>query len=202
MARIAVFFFTLTGNVGRLARAVAQGARDAGADVRLRQVEDFVPEEQLHAAARAARRDFADVPLANNDDLRWCDGAAFGSPTRYGNMAAQLKRFIDQTGQLWLKGALVGKVGAVFTSTSTQHGGQESTLLTMMIPLLHLGFLVMGLPYAEQRQMGLDHIHGGSPYGVSSVSGMVADRAPTEADLAMARSLGWRLSEAAEKLRR
>jgi NAD(P)H dehydrogenase (quinone) len=141
------------------------------------------------------------VPLATNEDLLWCDGVAFGSPTRYGNMAAQLKAFVDQTGALWLKGALVGKVATVFTSTSTQHGGQESTLLTMMVPLFHLGFIVMGLPYAETRQMEMREIHGGSPYGASSVSGMEAAREPTAVDLALAEAQGKRLARAAARLR-
>jgi NAD(P)H dehydrogenase (quinone) len=143
----------------------------------------------------------AAFPQAANEDLLWADGVAFGSPTRYGNMSAQLKSFLDQTGKLWLSGALVGKVAAVFCTTSTMHGGQESTLLSMMIPLFHLGYVVHGLPYAEAEQMSMDEIHGGSPYGVSSVSGANAARPPTEIDLTLARALGRRLAIVAGKLR-
>lgn len=200
-ARIAVIFYSMTGNVAVLARAIARGAAEEDARVRLRRVEELLPPDKLSEAARRAQAQIADVPLATLDDLVWADGIAFGSPTRYGNMAAQLKQFIDGTGALWLKGALVGKVASVFTSTGTQHGGQESTLLTMMVPLFHLGFLLMGLPYAESRQMEMESIHGGSPYGVSSVSGMGADRTPTETDLSLARALGRRLARAAAKLR-
>lgn len=202
MSRVAVIFYSFTGNVSVLARAVAQGAEDAGADVRLRRVPELVPEDRFTQAAREARAAQSDIPFANQEDLRWCDGVAFGSPTRFGNVSAQLKNFWDQLGGLWLKGELVGKVAACFTSSSTQHGGQESTLLTMMIPLFHLGFVVMGLPYAEQLQMGMDYIHGGSPYGASSVSGSNADRGPTPNDLTMAEALGRRLADAAEKLRK
>lgn len=199
---ILVVFYSMTGNTAALARAVAKGAEEAGATVRLRQVKEQVPEEiiQKRPELRRTKDALKDIPLATNDDLVWADGVAFGSPTRYGNMAAQLKQFIDQTGKLWLSGALVGKVASVFTSTGTQHGGQESTLLSMMVPLFHLGFVVQGLPYAEVEQMGMDEIHGGSPYGVSSVSGPESDRRPTQMDLKMAKALGRRLAINAGKL--
>jgi NAD(P)H dehydrogenase (quinone) len=200
---VAVIYYSAQGNTEALAAAVAEGAERAGADVRVRRVPDIVPAEGASGASpsRATTKSYRDLPLATNDDLLWADGVALGSPTRYGNMCAQLKRFIDQTGSLWLSGALVGKVAGVFCSTSTLHGGQESTLISMMIPLFHLGFLIQGLPYAEVEQMSMDEIHGGSPYGVSSVSGPRADRAPIEIDRTLARALGRRIALVAGKLR-
>lgn len=201
--KILVVFYSMTGNVFRLAQAVADGAQQAGANVRLRQVQELIPQDKVDRAPHLKRSKelMKEVPLASNDDLRWADGVCFGSPTRYGNMSAQLKNFIDQTGELWVKGELVGKVAGCFTSTGTQHGGQESTLLSMMVPLFHLGFLIQGLPYAEQAQASMDDIHGGSPYGASSVSGGNGDRAPTKVDLELARALGRRVAQAAGKLR-
>lgn len=200
---VAVIYYSMYGNVAALAAAIAAGAESAGASVRLRQVAELVPPETVakNARMRAVKERYAAVPLATIDDLVWADGVAFGSPTRYGNMCAQLKNFIDHTGKLWLSGALVGKVAGVFCSTSTMHGGQESTLLSMMNPLFHLGFVVQGLPYAEVEQMSMEEIHGGSPYGVSSVSGPNADTPPKEIDLTMARALGRRIASTAGKLR-
>ena len=200
---VAVVFHSLTGNTEALARAVGEGAERAGAEVRLCRVPELVPPEVIAKSPRmqATVDRLAAFPQAANEDLLWADGVAFGSPTRYGNMSAQLKSFLDQTGKLWLSGALVGKVAAVFCTTSTMHGGQESTLLSMMIPLFHLGYVVHGLPYAEAEQMSMDEIHGGSPYGVSSVSGANAARPPTEIDLTLARALGRRLAIVAGKLR-
>lgn len=199
---VAVIFYSMYGNTAALARAVAEGAERAGASVRLRQVAELVPPDVVAQTPRlrAAREALAPIPLATNDDLLWANGVAFGSPTRYGNMCAQLKNFLDQTGKLWLSGELVGKVAAVFCSTSTMHGGQETTLVSMMIPLFHLGFVVHGLPYAEAEQMSMEDIHGGSPYGASSVSGPNGERPPTEIDLTLARALGRRLAITAGKL--
>jgi NAD(P)H dehydrogenase (quinone) len=201
--RILVVFYSMTGNVARLARSVAEGAEAQGAQVRLRQVAELMPEEAIRKRPEIikTKEDLKPIAFATNEDLEWADGVAFGSPTRYGNAAAQMRQYIDQTGSLWLSGALVGKPASVFTSTATQHGGQESTLITMMIPLLHLGFVIVGLPYAEKAQMGTDEIHGGSPYGVSSVSGTDGSRLPTETDLKLANALGRRLSDAAARLR-
>lgn len=191
------------GTTAALARAVGEGATEAGAELRLRQVEELIPKETIDKNQRLAetKRELSSIPFATNDDLLWADGVLFGSPTRYGNMCAQLKQFIDRTGPLWLPGMLVGKVAGVFCSTSTLHGGQETTLVSMMIPLFHLGFIIHGLPYAEVEQMSMQEIHGGSPYGASSVSGPNADRPPTEIDLTLARALGRRVAMAAGKLR-
>ena len=200
---IAVIFYSAHGNTAALAAAVTEGAERAGATVRSRRVPEIASAEDpaREPKPRSPLAGYRDLPLATNDDLLWADGVVFGSPTRYGNMCAQLKSFIDQTGSLWLSGALVGKVAGVFCSTSTLHGGQESTLISMMIPLFHLGFLVQGLPYAEVEQMSMDDIHGGSPYGVSSVSGPRADRAPIEIDRTMGRALGRRIALVAGRLR-
>jgi NAD(P)H dehydrogenase (quinone) len=199
---VAVIFYSLSGNTAALAAAIAAGAERAGATVRLLRVPAFAPPgADAPPRIREAAEQLAKLPLAGNDDLIWADGIALGSPTRYGNMCAELKRFLDQTGSLWVAGTLVGKVAGVFCSTSTMHGGQESTLLSMIVPLFHLGFVIQGLPYAEAEQMSMDDIHGGSPYGVSSVSGANADRPPTEIDLTLARALGRRIALAAGLLR-
>jgi NAD(P)H dehydrogenase (quinone) len=199
---VAVIFYSAHGNTAALAADVAAGAERSGANVRVRRVPELVPAEGASGGTRppSLENGYRELSLATNDDLLWADGVAFGSPTRYGNMCAQLKSFIDQTGGLWLSGALVGKVAGVFCTTSTLHGGQESTLLSMMIPLFHLGFLVQGLPYAEVEQMSMEEIHGGSPYGVSAVSGPRSDRAPIEIDRTLARALGRRIALVAGKL--
>lgn len=199
---ILVVFYSMTGNVAALAQAVVEGAKQAGADVRVRQAPELIPPAVIekHSEIKETREKLKHIPIANNDDLRWADGVAFGSPTRYGNMCAQLKEYIDMTGELWTSGELAGKIASVFTSTSTQHGGQESTLLSMMVPLFHLGFIVQGLPYTETQQSGMKKIHGGSPYGASSVSGTNADRSPTDVDLDLARALGRRLAITAGRL--
>jgi NAD(P)H dehydrogenase (quinone) len=198
---VAVIFYSMYGSTAALAAAVAEGAERVGAAVRLLQVAEIAAGPSANPRVEAVRAKLAAIPVASNDDLLWADGVAFGSPTRYGNMCAQLKHFIDQTGKFWLSGELVGKIAGVFCSTSTMHGGQESTLITMMLPLFHLGFILQGLPYAEAEQMSMEEIHGGSPYGVSSVSGPRAQEPPKEIDLTMARALGRRLALVAGKLR-
>lgn len=193
---VLIVFYSMTGNTAALADAIREGAQAQGANVRMRQVPELIQKSTIdkNPAIKRTKEMLKDIPYASLDDLVWADGVAFGSPTRYGNMAAQLKEFIDSTGSLWLSGKLVGKVASVFTSTNTQHGGQESTLISMMIPLFHLGFVLQGLPYAEEAQMSMDYIHGGSPYGVSSVSGPTASCHPTNVDFLLARALGRRLA--------
>ncbi len=198
---ILVVFYSMTGNVAKLAKAVADGARGVrDTDVRIRQVEELIPKDKWNDGMKKVKEELKDIPIATMDDLAWADGIAFGTPTRYGNMSAQMKEYIDQTGGLWLKGALENKVAGVFTSTSTQHGGQETTIITSMIPLFHLGMIVVGVPYSEQRLFAIDPVTGGSPYGASSVSGPMADRAPTANDLEIAKTLGRRIAEISRKI--
>lgn len=191
------------GNVARLAKAVAEGARQVeGTVVSLRQVPELIPKDVIEANERLkkVKKELSDTPTATNQDLVEADGIIFGTPTRYGNMSAQMKQFIDKTGELWARGLLIDKVAAVFTSTSTLHGGQETTIITSMIPLLHLGMIIVGIPYSEGRLLSLI-TGGGSPYGASSVSGPNSDIPPTENDLEIAKTLGRRVAEIAKKLK-
>ncbi len=200
---ILILFDTRYGNTHRLAEAVAEGAREVrGAQVKLARPRLAEPEELVARNERwhAARARFAGIPEATLDDLRWADAMILGSPTRFGNMTAPLKEFIDSTGPLWMEGALVNKVGAAFCSTSSLHGGNEATILTMWLPLLHHGMIILGVPYSEQRLVATTR--GGTPYGPTSVSGPMADQAPTEDDLAIARTLGRRVAEVTARLRR
>ncbi len=203
MTGVLVVFYSMYGNTAKLAKAVAEGAREVkGVEVRLRQVEDLLPKEVIEGSPRikSVKGELADIKIATNDDLKWAGGVLFGSPTRYGNMCAQLKQYLDRTGQLWMEGALIGKPAGVFTSTSTIHGGQETTLISMMIPLFHHGMIIVGVPYSEERLFSLE-LGGGSPYGASSISGPTAEVQPTEKDLAIARTLGKRVAQVTKKLR-
>lgn len=201
--RITIVYYTQYGHTLALAQAIAEGARSvAGADVQLRRVAEFAsvqPQIDASEYAKGVQASQKDIPLATLDDLRASDAVIFGSPTRYGNMAGQLKAFIDTTAGLWAKGELEGKVGAVFTSTASTHGGQESTLLTMMNPLLHLGMVIVGVPYSTP---GMIHTEGrgSTPYGPSVVAGPKGELKPHEADLAIGRALGKRVAEVARKL--
>lgn len=200
--KVLVVFYSMHGNVAKLAKAVAEGARQVeNVEVSLRQVEELMPKEIIEASERMkhVKEELAGIPVATNEDLAEADGIVFGTPTRYGNMSAQMKQFIDKTGELWAEGKLINKVAGVFTSTSTLHGGQETTIITSMIPLLHHGMILVGVPYSEQRLFSLE-IGGGSPYGASSVSGPNADRPPTENDLEIAKTLGRRVAEIAKKI--
>jgi len=198
MTKILVLYYSTYGHVERMAEAVAEGAREvADTDVQLKRVPELMPPEVARqAGAKLAQA----APVAEPKELADYDAILFGTPTRYGNMAAQMRNFLDQTGSLWLSGALVGKVGSVFTSTATQHGGQESTLLTFHPTLLHLGMIVVGLPYTAQEQMGLDEIQGGSPYGASTIAGGKGERMPNEAELKMARFQGRHVATIAARL--
>ncbi|HVP38749.1 MAG TPA: NAD(P)H:quinone oxidoreductase type IV [Candidatus Saccharimonadales bacterium] len=190
--KIVVLFHSLYGHVYQMAEAVAEGARqEPGADVRLLRVPEILPDavlEKMHALE--ARRMFEHIPVATPADLEGADAVIFGTGTRFGNATASMRAFIDQLGAMWARDSLVGVVGSVFTSSGTQHGGQESTLLTMHVSLLHLGMVVVGLPYSEARQKTMDAIEGGSPYGASTITGGDGSRRPSENELAMARSQG------------
>jgi len=203
LVEVAIIFYSRDGNTLKLARAVAEGVEQVpDAKASLRRVRETAAESVVSAHERWRRtsEELNNIPEATVKDLERADAAIFGSPTRFGNMCAQLKEFIDQTTSAWLEGKLIGKVGAAFTSTSTLHGGQESTILSMYNPMIHHGMIIAGVPYSETRLFNME-IGGGSPYGPSSVSGPEADRPPTENDLAIARTLGKRVAEIARKLK-
>lgn len=199
---IQIVFYSMYGHVYRLAEAVAEGAREVdGADVELYQVPELVPDEVLEkSGAKAAREVFAHIPVAKPEQLAEADAIIFGTPTRFGNMAAQMRNFLDQTGSLWKKGALVGKVGSVFTSTATQHGGQETTIVSFHYTLLHHGMIIVGVPYTEQRLLNMDEITGGTPYGASTLAGGDNSRMPSENELAIARFQGRHVAEITRRL--
>jgi NAD(P)H dehydrogenase (quinone) len=197
-----IVFYSTYGHVYKMAQAVAEGVKEvAGAQVELRRVPETLPEDVLQKmGAVEAQKAFADIPVCKVDELASADAIIFGTPTRFGNMCGQMRQFLDATGQLWLQGSLVGKVGSVFASTATQHGGQESTLLSFHITLLHQGLVVVGLPYAFQGQMRNDEITGCSPYGATTIAGTKGERTPTENELAGARFQGKHVATIAAKL--
>lgn len=201
-SRIQVVFYSMYGHIYRMAEAVAAGAREvADAEVSLFQVPELVPAEVLEQSGAAAQRQaFAHVPVMKVEQLADADAIIFGTPTRYGNMCAQMRNFLDQTGKLWLSGKLVGKVGSVFTSTATQHGGQETTITSFHTTLLHLGMVIVGVPYAEQRLLDMSEVSGGSPYGASTLAGGDGSRQPSENELAIARYQGHHVAEIAARL--
>ena len=197
MAKVLVLYYSSYGHIETMASAVAEGARSAGAEVSIKRVPELVPRdvaEKSHFKLDQA------APVATVDELPDYDAIIFGTPTRFGNMTAQMKNFLDQTGPLWFAGKLIGKVGSVFTSSATQHGGQESTILGFLPTLLHHGMVVVGLPYSFQGQMGLDEIIGGSPYGASTIAAGDGSRQPTATDLDAARFQGKHVAEIAGKL--
>jgi NAD(P)H:quinone oxidoreductase type IV len=202
-AKIQVVFYSMYGHIHKMAEAVAAGAREGGAEVALYQVAELMSDDQLEkAGAKAARTAFADIPFAIPDQLADADAVIFGAPTRYGNMCAQMRNFLDQTGGLWMKGGLIGKVGSVFTSSATQHGGQETTITSFHSTLLHHGMVIVGVPYSEQRQMKIDEITGGSPYGASTITGGDGSRQPSENELAIARFQGKHVATLTGQLKR
>jgi NAD(P)H dehydrogenase (quinone) len=200
--KVLVVFYSTYGHVFKMAEAVAEGIKEVkGAEVELRRVPETLPQEVLQKmGAVDAQKAFSKVPVCTVDELSAADAIIFGTPTRFGNMCGQMRQFLDATGQLWANGSLVGKVGSVFTSTATQHGGQESTILTFHVTLLHHGFVVVGLPYAFQGQMRIDEITGGSPYGASTIAGSDGSRMPSENELAAARFQGKHVATIASKL--
>jgi NAD(P)H:quinone oxidoreductase type IV len=200
--KIQIIFYSMYGHIHEMAEAVAEGAREVeGAEVTLYQVAELVPEAALErTGAKAARQAFAHIPEAVPDQMAEADAIIFGTPTRFGNMCAQMRNFLDRTGQLWANGALVGKIGSVFTSTATQHGGQETTITSFHTTLLHHGMIIVGVPYTEVRLLNMSEITGGSPYGASTLAGSDGSRRPTENELAIARAQGRRVAEIAGKL--
>jgi len=190
------------GHIYRMAEAVAEGARQAeGAEVGLCQVPELVPPEVLEkAGAIKTRAAFAHIPIAKVEQLPEADALIFGTPTRFGNMCAQMRNFLDQTGGIWAKGALIGKVGSVFTSTATQHGGQETTLVSFHTTLLHHGMILVGVPFSETGLMNITEISGGSPYGATTIAGPDGSRQPSENELAIARFQGKHVAEITRRL--
>lgn len=198
MAKVLVVYYSFYGHIERMAQAVSEGAREVkGAEVSLKRVPETIPEDILRDAG--ARLD-QEAPVAKPEELADYDAIIFGTPTRFGNMIAQMRNYLDQTGELWAKGALIGKVGSVFASSNTQHGGQESTILTFHPTLLHLGMVIVGLPYSCDTQTGVDEVKGGSPYGASTIAGTTGERMPSEQELSMARFQGRHVTEIATKL--
>lgn len=202
--RILIVYYSMYGHIHRMAEAVAEGAREVeGAEVEMRRVPETLPDEVLQKmGALEAQKAFAQIPVCTVDELATADGIIFGTPTRFGNMCGQMRQFLDATGQLWTRGALVGKLGSVFTSSATQHGGQESTILSFHTTLLHHGMIIVGLPYAFEGQMRIDEITGGSPYGASTIAGGRGERMPSENELAAARFQGRHVAMIASRLGR
>jgi NAD(P)H dehydrogenase (quinone) len=202
-AKVQVIFYSTYGHVYRMAEAVADGASQAdGVDVSLWQVPELMPDEALlKSGAKQARAAFAKVPVAVPDQLVEADAIIFGTPTRFGMMAAQMRNFLDQTGSLWAKGALVGKIGSVFGSTGTQHGGQETTLTSFHATLLHHGMIVVGVPYSCQELVNMGEITGGTPYGATTIAGGDGSRQPSANELAIARFQGKHVAEIAKRLK-
>jgi NAD(P)H dehydrogenase (quinone) len=191
------------GHVQKLAEAVAEGIREVpGCEAVLRRVPETLPEEVLGSmGALEAGKGMAHIPLVQLEDLASADAVIFGTPTRFGNMCGQMRQFLDSTGQLWLQGALVGKVGSVFASTGTQHGGQETTLTSFHTTLLHHGMVIVGVPYAEQRLVNMAEITGGTPYGATTLAGADGSRQPSENELAITRYQGAHVARIARKLK-
>ena len=197
MTKVLVLYYSSYGHIETMAQAVAEGAREAGAEVVIKRVPELVPEE---VARKSGFKLDQAAPIATVDELPNYDAIILGVPTRFGNMPAQMKNFLDQTGGLWFQGKLIGKVGSVFTSTATQHGGQESTILSTHTVLLHQGMVIVGLPYSFQGQMTLSEITGGSPYGASTIAAGDGSRQPSENELAGARFQGKHVAGIAAKL--
>ena len=200
--KVLIVFYSMYGHVYKMAEAMAEGVRAVpGAEAILRRVPETLPADVLEKMGTVeAQKTFAHIPVCAVDELPEADAIIFGTPTRFGNMCGQMRQFLDATGQLWAKGALVGKVGSVFVSSATQHGGQESTILSFHTTLLHQGMIVVGLPYSFAGQMRNDEITGGSPYGASTIAGTKGERTPSANELDAARFQGKHVAAIAAKL--
>lgn len=197
MAKILILYYSTYGHIEVMANAVAEGARAAGGEVALKRVPETVPEEIARGAYFKLDQD---APLCTVEELPGYDAIIFGFPTRYGRLPAQMAAFLDQTGPLWMRNAFVGKVGSVFTSTATQHGGQETTLISTVASLMHLGMVVVGLPYSFEGQTTIDEMAGASPYGATTITGGQGQRMPSDIELAGARFQGELVARTAAKL--
>jgi NAD(P)H dehydrogenase (quinone) len=200
--KVQIVFYSTYGHIYRLAEAIAEGARQvSGADVQIFRVAETLPQEVLQKmGAVDAQKAFAHVPLADPKRLAEADAIVLGSPTRFGGAAAQMRQFIDATGSLWMSGGLIGKVGSAFTSTASQHGGQEMTLMNLYTFLFHQGLVIAGVPYSSQELLKMDEMTGGTPYGASTVTGPQGERLPSANELAIARAQGKHVATIAAKL--
>jgi len=191
------------GHIYKMAEAITQGVREvADVDVEMYRVAELVPDNILEkSGAKAAQQAFSHIPIAKPEQMANADGIIFGTPTRYGNMCAQMRNFLDQTGGLWMKNALVGKIGSVFASTGTQHGGQETTITSFHNTLFHLGMVIVGVPYSETKLTNMAEITGGTPYGATTLAGAAGDRSPSENELAIARFQGKYVAELTKALK-
>ncbi len=198
MTRILVLYYSMYGHVETLAKTIAEGARSVeGVEVTIKRVPELMPEE---VARKAGAKLDQEAPIATVDELPNYDAIIFGTPTRFGNMCAQMRNFLDQTGKHWVSGALIGKVGSVFTSTATQHGGQETTITSFHSTLLHQGMVIVGVPYSCQALLNMNEITGGTPYGASTLAGRDGRRQPSENELTIARFQGEHVAKIAKKL--
>ncbi|WP_027371511.1 NAD(P)H:quinone oxidoreductase [Desulfovermiculus halophilus] len=202
MPKIYVVFYSMYGHVYEMATEIAEGAESVpGSEVQMFQVAELVPKEKLEASgAKAAREAFAHIPVIEPDDLPQADAVIFGTPTRFGNMCAQMRNFLDQTSGLWLQGALVGKVGSVFACTASQHGGQETTITSFHTTLLHQGMIVVGVPYTEQGLTVMSEVTGGTPYGATTLADADGSRWPTDNERAIARFQGRHVADITRRL--
>ena len=202
MMKVLIVYYSMYGHIYKMAEAAAEGVRAVeGAEVVLRRVPETLPAEVLEKMGAATTLGLqAQVPVCTVEELGEADAIIFGTPTRFGNMCGQMRQFLDSTGQLWMKGALVGKAGSVIASSNTQHGGQEATILSFHITLLHQGMVIVGLPYSFQGQMNTDEISGCSPYGASTIAGADGSRSPSANELAGARFQGEHVARIARKL--
>ncbi len=199
--KILVLFYSMYGHIYELLKSVIEGIKEAGGEPVIKKVEDLIPIDKLDEYAKKFKESIKDIPVADPaKDLKGIDGIIIGTPTRFGNMIAQVKFFLDQTADDWLKGSLIGKPASIVTSSATQHGGQETTIISSLLPLLHQGCVFVGLPYSFAEQMRIDEITGGSPYGVSTITGGKGERMPSENEKKLAKSLGKHHTEIAKKL--
>lgn len=202
MTKVLIIFYSMWGHTYRMANAAAQGVKSVrGAEAMLYRVPETLPEHVLEKMGALEFQRSLKEPICRVEDMPNADAIIFATPTRFGNMIGQMRQFLDSTGKLWLNNSLVGKVGSVITSTATQHGGQESTILTTHITLLHLGMVIVGLPYSFEGQKRIDETTGGSPYGASTIAGGQGERMPSENELAAARYQGEHVAKIASKLK-
>ena len=197
MTKVLVLYYSAYGHIETMAQAIAEGARTAGAEVTIKRVPELVPEE---VARNTGMKLEQAAPLATVDELPQYDAIIFGTPTRFGNMAAQMRNFLDQTGKHWMSGALIGKVGSVFASTASQHGGQETTITSFHTTLLHQGMIIVGLPYSAQELLNMEQITGGTPYGATTLAKPDGSRQPSENELTLARFQGRHVAHIAARL--